>query len=109
MPRTAFLAPILLLVSVGACTTVSPVMDGGNGTYLVSAGAAPAAGGPATAQRLAYRAANSYCAAHIAGSHAVILTENLRAQSRLIVGAYGGGTVEAGGDGVRFRCAQGVN
>jgi hypothetical protein len=58
---------VLNLVAVtaavlGGCATASPAMDLGDGTYLISAGAAPARGGATAAMTVAHNDAQQFCA-----------------------------------------------
>lgn len=47
---------------VGGCATATPVMDAGDGTYLISARAAPARGGATGAMTVAHEDAIKFCA-----------------------------------------------
>jgi hypothetical protein len=91
----------------------SDVMDAGNGTYMISAHAAPVRGGAAGANDVAYKDANKFCAAKD-GSHAVVVTANDRDVYQGSVGgswngsggSFGGGVFAAGNTTLRFRCAK---
>lgn len=101
MKRTLILALLL-----GGCATASPVMDTGDGTYLVSARAAPAAGGATGAQTHAYKQATAYCASM--DKKPVVLGANDRDVYQAGFGGsaygYGGGMSAAGEAKLRFRC-----
>jgi hypothetical protein len=49
------------LIALSGCAMTSGVMDTGNGTYMVSAHAAPIRGGAAGANGVAYNDANAFC------------------------------------------------
>jgi hypothetical protein len=65
---------IILLLS--GCAMTSDVMDTGNGTYMISAHAAPIRGGAAGANQVAYHDANAFCAKQ--GARAVVLAAEAR-------------------------------
>jgi len=83
-------------------------MDTGSGTYMISAYAAPARGGAAGANRVAYEDASAFCAQQ--GAHAVVLTANARDVYQASFGASrefaGGGVFAAGNTDLHFRCAR---
>lgn len=98
-----------LLTMVGVisgCAMTSDVMDTGNGTYMVSAHAAPVRGGAAGANQVAYEAAQKFCAGK--GAHAVVLAAGSRDVYQGSVGgssgSFGGGVFAAGNTDLRFRC-----
>lgn len=62
------------LITASACATTTPVMDAGNGNYMISARASAVRGGAAGAQGIAYQDANAYCAQRMAGGRAVVST-----------------------------------
>lgn len=105
MQRTFVLFAAL---SLGACAIATPVMDTGDGTYMVSARAAPAAGGATGAQTHAYKQAQAHCAA--SGQKAVVIGTNDRDVYQAGFGGsaygYGGGMSAAGEAKLRFRCVQ---
>jgi hypothetical protein len=90
----------------------SDVMDTGDGTYLISAHAAPIRGGAAGANEVAYKDAQKFCAQKGAGLHAVVINTNARDVYQSSVGGawgtngggFGGGTFAAGNTDLRFRC-----
>jgi hypothetical protein len=87
----------------------SDVMDTGNGTYMISAHAAPIRGGAAGANQVAYKDANAYCARR-GGGHAVVLTADARDVYQGSFagsgGSFGGGVFAAGNTDLHFRCDQ---
>jgi hypothetical protein len=97
----------VLVSALVACATTSDVMDTGDGTYMISAYAAPARGGAAGATQVAYTDAKAYCSKQ--GGHPVVLN----AASRDVYqssfgggsGSFGGGTFAAGNADFHFRCA----
>lgn len=95
-----------LLFVASACAIASPVMDTGDGTYMVSATAAPAAGGATGAQTHAYKEAQKYCAAM--DKKPVVVGANDRDVFQAGYGGnaygYGGGVSAAGEAKLRFRC-----
>jgi len=98
---------LVLALFLGACAQTSPVMDTGDGTFLVSARAAPAAGGATGAQTRAYREAQQHCAAM--DKKPVVIGTNDRDVYQGGVGGnaygFGGGMSAAGEAKMRFRCA----
>lgn len=112
MKRISMIAA--LSVALGGCAIASPVMDAGNGSYLISARAAPIRGGATGAATVAYNDAQKFCAGMGNGSHAIVIDEgerdiyqssfggSINAQG----GSFGGGTFAAGSTNLRFRCGQ---
>ena len=86
----------------------SDVMDTGNGTYMISAHAAPILGGAAGANEVAFKDANAFCVTK--GGHAVVLAANSRDVTQASFGgsngSFGGGVFQAGNTDLHFRCAQ---
>ncbi len=103
----------ILLPLLAGCAMASDVMDAGNGTYLISAHAAPVRGGAAGAAQVAYKDANAFCAAK-GGQHAVVIDANNRDVYQGSAGgsfgpnggSFGGGVFAAGNTDMRFRCAS---
>ena len=97
-----------------AAASIAPVMDAGDGTYLISARAAPARGGATGAQTVAYTDAQKFCAQKEDGSHPIVVTTQERDIYQSSFGGgvnqYGGGvggsTMAAGAVNFRFRCGQ---
>jgi hypothetical protein len=102
----ASVAGIILLLS--GCAMTSGVMDTGNGTYMISAHAAPIRGGAAGANQVAYQDANAFCAKQSA--HAVVLTADARDVYQGSFGASNGfaagGVFAAGNTDLHFKCAN---
>jgi hypothetical protein len=101
---------IVFVAALSGCAMTSNVMDTGNGTYMISAHAAPIRGGAAGANDVAYSAANSFCAEK--GAHAVVIGANAR---DVYQGAFGGsssgfsgGVFAAGNTDLHFRCDHGA-
>jgi hypothetical protein len=104
------------LVATGATgfATASPVLDAGDGMYLISARAAPARGGATGAQTVAYADAQKFCAQKGDGSHPVVVSTQERDIYQSSFGGgfnqYGGGVsgsaMAAGSVNFRFRCAH---
>jgi len=94
--------------ALGACAMTSSVMDTGNGTYMISAHAAPIRGGAAGANQVAYQDASTFCAQH--GAHAVVLAADSRDVYQGSFGASqtfaGGGVFAAGNTDLHFRCEK---
>jgi hypothetical protein len=88
-------------------------MDGGDGTYLISAHASAVRGGATGAQTVAYNDANAYCAKSGKG-HAVVVNNAERDVYQSSAGgswgpgggSFGGASVAAGNVNMRFRCAR---
>ena len=87
-------------------------MEAEGGTYLISARAAPARGGTAGANTLAYEEAQKFCATK--GGRPIVIDAKERDvyQSAGAVsvtpsgGGGGGGTFAAGNANLRFRCEK---
>ena len=112
MLRRDVLGPLLVVgASVVACATRSDVMDTGNGTYMISAHAAPVRGGAAGANKVAYADAKAFCQKK-GGMHAVVIDANARDVYQASYGgtagpsggAFGGGVFAAGNVDMHFRC-----
>jgi hypothetical protein len=97
---------VLLALLTGGCATASPVMDLGDGSYAISAQAAPVRGGATGATTYAFEKAQAYCAP----SRAVLVHANERDLQQGSMGWYGGsgggGIYNAGGANIRFRCGK---
>lgn len=97
---------------VGGCATASPVMDAGNGIYMISARAAPVRGGATGAYGVAYEDAQKFCAQRGDGLHAVVVNNQERDIYQSSVGGsfnqygggFGGSTMASGSVNLRFRC-----
>jgi hypothetical protein len=66
------IAAMLGAVALAGCATATPVMDAGDGTYLISARAAPVRGGATGAQTVAYTDAQKFCAQKGDGLHPIV-------------------------------------
>jgi hypothetical protein len=103
--------PITLFVLLSGCAMTSGVMEAEDGTYLISARAAPARGGTAGANAVAYQEAQKFCAAK--DMRALVVTAQERDVYQSSAGASwnashgfaGGGTFAAGNANLRFRCS----
>jgi hypothetical protein len=111
---------ILMIVVAGltGCATTSGVMPGPNGTYTISAFAAPIRGGASGAYQTAYEDAQKHCAK--SGKTAIVLNGqdrdvyqgasyaqgNMNANSAGLNANYsaGSGTFAAGNAKLTFRC-----
>lgn len=105
---------ILLSASISvmlvACASTSGVMEAEDGTFLISATAAPARGGTAGANAVAYEEAQKFCAAK--SRRAVVVTAAERDVQQSAAsgtftsqgGSFGGGSFAAGRANLRFRC-----
>jgi hypothetical protein len=108
--KTLFAAAAALAMLSG-CAMSSGVMEAENGTYLISARAAPLRGGTAGANAVAYNDAQQFCEAK--SKHAVVVTAQERDVYQSSMGASwsnsggsaGGGTFAAGNANLRFKCA----
>lgn len=102
----------LAALLLSACATTSGVMEAEDGTYIISAAAAPARGGTAGANAVAYEEVQQFCATK--GGRAVVVDAAERdvyqgaasgtwnAQG----GSVGGGVFAAGKANLRFRCKK---
>ena len=97
---------IFISVCSFGCAMTTQVMDTGNGTYMISAYAAPARGGAAGANGVAYADANKFCLGQ--SKHAVVMAENSRDVYNGAMGGSGGyfsgGVFAAGNVDLHFRC-----
>lgn len=102
--------PLAGLAVLGGCAMTSDVMDTGNGTYMISAHAAPVRGGAAGANKVAYRAAQKFCGRTAA--HAVVLEADSRDVRQGSIGGsrglFVGGVFAAGNTDLHFRCENGI-
>ena len=96
----AVLAGVLALT---ACADATPVMDAGNGTYFISAAAAPLRGGTMGAHSVAYGDAQKFCAQK--GLKPVLVGTDERDVYQGGISGYGGTMYAAGTVNMRFRCA----
>jgi hypothetical protein len=105
----AILASVLALT---ACADATPVMDQGDGTYFISARAAPLRGGTTGAHSVAYSDAQKFCAQK--GLRPILVGSQERdVYQSGISGGWSGGTggfsgssAAAGAVNMRFRCAS---
>jgi hypothetical protein len=99
-------------VALSGCAMTSEVMDTGNGTYMISAHAAPIRGGAAGANSVAYDDAQAFCQKK--GMHAVVIDANSRDVYQGSVGgsynaqggSFGGGVFASGNTDLHFRCGS---
>lgn len=102
---------VALCAVLAGCVTTSNVMEMEGGTYMISARAAPAAGGTAGANSAAYEEANKFCATK--GGRAVVVDAKERdvyqgsfaASQSAYGGSAGGGFAAAGNASLRFKCS----
>lgn len=105
---------LAITVVLSGCVTAmtSSVMEMENGTYMISARAAPIAGGAAGANTAAYEEAQKFCATK--GGRAVVVDANERdvyqgsfGASRSPSGGFSsGGFAAAGNANLRFKCSS---
>ena len=95
---------IAVAVALTGCAMTSGVMDAGNGTYLISAHAAPIRGGATGANSVAYEDAQKFCAQKASGLHAIVVDANERDVYQGAFSGSGGGVFAAGNVNLRFRC-----
>lgn len=99
-----------LLLFLAGCSTTSGVMESEGGTYLISARAAPAAGGTAGANAAAHQEAQKFCGEKGLRPIVVTATERDTYQGAAAGswtpsgGSSGGGFAAAGSANLRFRC-----
>lgn len=102
----------LIGAMASGCATTSGVMPNANGTYTISASAAPARGGATGANAVAFKEAQKFCADQ--GMRAELLANEDRDVYQSSVGgswnqqrgSFGGGTFAAGNAKIVFRCAR---
>ena len=100
------------LIGLAGCTSTSGVMEMADGSYIISAKAAPIRGGTAGANSLAYEEAQKFCAT-VAG-RAVIVNQQERdvyqggsAAAVNQSGGFGSSGFSAGGAAsLKFRCVK---
>lgn len=103
---------LIVALSLTSCATTSGVMEAENGTYIISARAAPVRGGTVGANSLAYEEAQKFCVAK--GGRAVVIDAKERDVYQSSAGAswsaYGGsaagGKFAAGNATLRFTCKK---
>lgn len=101
---------LVAMALLSGCAVTSGVMEAENGTYLISARAAPIRGGTAGANAVAYNDAQKFCSGN--GKRAVVMAAQERDVYQSSMGASwgttggfaGGGTFAAGNANLRFRC-----
>jgi len=95
-------------LALSGCAMTSDVMDGVDGTYLISAHASAIRGGATGANSLAYEDAQKFCAQKDPGFHSVVVNANERDVYQSSFGGsynrYGGSTLAAGNVNLRFKC-----
>jgi hypothetical protein len=94
---------LIVVLALAGCATASPVMDLGDGTYTISAQAAPARGGATGATTYAFEKAQAYCAP----AQPVLVHAKERDLPTGYINPYGGGMYNAGATTMRFRCNRG--
>lgn len=95
---------------IGACAQATPPMEMADGTYSISARAAPARGGATGAYEVAHQQAMAFCAK--SDKRAVLEGGSDRDIYQSAAGGYigpqggsfGGSTMAAGSAMIRFRC-----
>lgn len=98
------------LLALGACAQASQPMEAADGTYLISARAAPVRGGATGAYEVAHKDAMAFCAksdkrAVLVGAADRDVYQSSYGGTVTSGGAYfGGGTSAAGSASIRFRC-----
>ena len=108
----ALAVPIAIFALLPGCAMTSGVMEAEDGTYLISARAAPIRGGTAGANSVAYAEAQKFCVA--TGKRAAVVTAQERDVYQSSAGAAwnasggfaGGGAFAAGNANLRFRCSS---
>ena len=116
MSLTRHLPALAAALAATACAITTPVMETGDGTYVVSARAQEELGGATGAQRYAYQEAQKFCAQQSLRPIVVDNQERDIYQSRIggefkktpsgdYTGGFGGSTTAAGSASLRFRCA----
>lgn len=108
------LLSLLLLGSIGlvGCASTSGVMEMADGSYIISAKAAPIRGGTSGANSLAYEEAQKFCST--VNGRAVIVNQQERdvyqggsAAAVNQSGGFGSSGFSAGGAAsIRFRCVK---
>lgn len=106
------LSILLFAALLAGCATTSGVMDAEGGTYIISASAAPARGGAAGANRVAYEEAQKFCAAK--GGRAIVIDAKDRdvyqgaavGSFNASGGGFSAGKFAAGNATLRFKCDE---
>ena len=101
---------IVGLLALGACAQASQPMEAADGSYMISARAAPVRGGATGAYEVAHKDAMAFC--QQSGKRAVLVGADDRdiyqsgfgGSFNKNGGAFGGGTAAAGSANIRFRC-----
>jgi hypothetical protein len=100
------------IMTLGGCASTSGVMEMADGSYMISAKAAPIRGGTSGANSMAYDEAQKFCST--ANGKAVIVNQQERdvyqggsAASVNQSGGFGSSGFAAGGAAsIRFRCVK---
>lgn len=101
---------IVGLLALGACAQATQPMEAADGTYMISARAAPVRGGATGAYEVAHKDAMAFC--QQSGKRAVLVGTNDRDIYQSAGGGYitpqnagfSGSTMAAGSANIRFRC-----
>lgn len=112
MKKMHAVALAIVSVAVSSCAMTSGVMPNSDGTYTVSATAAPVRGGATGANAAAFQEAQKFCADQ--GSRAQLLTGEDRDVYQSAIGGgwnrqgggFSGGTFAAGNAKIVFRCVH---
>ena len=105
-PRVLGLA-VATAALVSGCATATRVIDAGDGTYLISARAAPARGGATGAMTVAHEDARKFCAQQGDGLRPIVIgAQDRDIKQSSYGGGFSGGAMAAGSVNMRFRCAR---
>jgi hypothetical protein len=110
---TPAVALAILASSIAACAMSSPIMEASDGSFIVSARAAPVRGGSTGAQSVAFEEARNFCAKKAARPVLVdgpkerdIYQSSFGGGFDRSGGSFGGGTFAAGASSLHFRCVS---
>ena len=98
------------LLALGACAQATQPMEAADGSYMISARAAPVRGGATGAYEVAHKDAQAFCqqsgkrAVLIGAADRDIYQSGFGGAVNAQGGAFGGGTNAAGSASIRFRC-----
>ena len=98
------------LLALGACAQATQPMEAADGSYMISARAAPVRGGATGAYEVAHKDAMAFCqrsskrAVLVGSEDRDIYQSGFGGSINQNGGAFGGGTAAAGSANIRFRC-----
>lgn len=112
MKKMHGVALAITCAAISSCATTSGVMPNANGTYTISASAAPVRGGATGANAAAFKEAQRFCATQgaqaqlLAGEDRDVYQSSMGGGWNRQGGGFSGGTFAAGNAKIVFRCVR---